>query len=309
MSLNILQYNLNGRLRLRHCRDMRRHQDTGMIPERVIGRQWLVFKHVEDSRGDMAAIQCGKQIVLDQISSTTRINDDRPPGHGGEACHIQNSSCRGRQRQKANQNVASSKKYRELIRPCEISHTIIGRTRRPAPGTQIELKWSKRVERGCPEHTGTHDSHGSPTCRQHAQLVPFSLPLLRNVINKMAMRPKDRHHHILGHSRRNTWLNHTNERDVIRNSRKINMIETRSGPEYDLKTWKKRPYVIRYIPGDQIPNLRGAPDVRPDVKGDIRGPPREDLLPFPATNGVGLEHDACRWSAAGFHATILQVSG
>ncbi len=59
---------------------VRRDDDLGMRPERMILRQRLRVGHIQHSRRKLAAIERGDQVAGDQLPAATRLNEAGPAG-------------------------------------------------------------------------------------------------------------------------------------------------------------------------------------------------------------------------------------
>src|SRR5579859_5440894 len=60
--------------------DMRRHDDAGMAPERMIGGQRLAAEDIEHGTADLAAVEGGDQILLGEMAAAPTLTIMAPRG-------------------------------------------------------------------------------------------------------------------------------------------------------------------------------------------------------------------------------------
>ena len=96
-SLQVLEKQLHGAVvrRLGVRRGVRSHNDIRHVPERRVGRQWLILHDIQSGSTQMPTPQCCRKRRFVEDRSTSNIDDDRPSGKHASSLPLRGGASAG----------------------------------------------------------------------------------------------------------------------------------------------------------------------------------------------------------------------
>ena len=155
------------------------------------------------------------------------------------------------------------------------------------------------IEHGLTEQAEAHDADAPFRGRRNPDLAPGLLALLGDEGQEIAMQRQHGHGDIFDHALGDAGLQHPNQRNVRRQLREIELIDTSADREHEFEIAEGCADVFRRRPHRQITHLGGVADVRPEPERQFGRARRKQAGPFEAAGRVCLVEE--RHGAALIH--------
>src|SRR5579875_2132345 len=97
------------------ARGVRDHGDAGVAPKGMILRQRLLAENVERRGGEMAAVERGDEIAIDDMRAAAEIDQRRTFGHKREVRRAENIRGLGGERQEVHDDLAAAEESGKLV--------------------------------------------------------------------------------------------------------------------------------------------------------------------------------------------------